>query len=184
MGHLRLLHLHLHLLSIHLYIYLYVYIYIYIPNLPMATVTKERKMSNVLGVSICISLCTSSAANTSMLSEMERPRLLMRQSPPVTLDIHLCGQHPDVPGLQEARALPFIETALLLPIPGTGLWFASSFQLQSTSRALIAAALVATFLKAITFIYSDASLVPGICWPIFVCTYLHSIFSSRSLCQH
>lgn len=36
-------------LSIYLYIYLYVYIYIYIPNLPMATVTKERTMSHVPG---------------------------------------------------------------------------------------------------------------------------------------
>lgn len=137
MGHLR-LHLRLLLLLLlYLLVHLFVCLHLHLYSQPAHGHCDKREENEQCSwsVSISISLCTSSAANTSMLSEMKWKGhdFWWGSLPPVTRDIHLCGRHPDLPGLQEARALQFIETVLLFPIPGTGLWFAGSFQLQPTS---------------------------------------------------
>lgn len=92
-------------------------------------------------------------------------------------DIHLIVSflHPARPGLQlrwqgfsgdKSRAWSSSFPALAF-VCIMQPWFAKSFQLFSHS--LIIAALMATFFKAITFIYNNVSLIGG-CWPIFMYT--------------
>lgn len=113
-------------------------------------------------------------------------------SPTIPLDIRLrcplpVSRHARAVGGRAPQLTRTTFGTLLFPTPGICSCNAATvcWVLKITfllAHALITAALMATFLKAITFIYNNVSLI-GACWPIFMCAYLHSMFSSKSLCQ-